>query len=214
VTMLLTFILCGFLITAFLMTMAKRVTALIGAFRMQAVFLFLYTLAMAVAQKHLELFLVAGLIFALKVAIIPYVLARIVRRIDVEENLGLIVNPTISLIIALCLSGLAYTFAHRIMPRALPTELDAFVVSIAVICIGFFIMVSRLKALSQVLGLLAMENGIFLAAAAITGGMPFFVEIALAFDLFLFVIIVEIFVYRVNRLFTHIDTSKMNSLKG
>ncbi len=212
--MSLTFILAGFLIATFLMTVAKRVTALIGAFRLQSIFLFLYTLAMAVTQKHLELFLVSGLILALKVIVIPYVLTRIVRRIEVEENLGLVVNPPISLVIALSLACLAYVFAHQIMPRALPAELDAFVVSIAAIGIGFFIMVSRLKALSQVLGLLAMESGILLAAAAITGGMPFFVEIALAFDLFLFVIIVEIFVYRVNRLFTHIDTSKMNSLKG
>jgi hydrogenase-4 component E len=75
-------------------------------------------------------------------------------------------------------------------------------------------MVSRMKALGQVIGLLVMENGIFLAASAIAGGMPFFVEIALFFDVFVFVIIIEVFVYKVNRLFTHSDTSKMSELKG
>jgi hydrogenase-4 component E len=212
--MLVGFLLSGFLITAFLMAIAKRITALIRAFRLQSVFLFLYTAVMAAAQKHFELFIVCGLIFVLKIVLIPYVLARIIRRINVEEDLGLIVNPQLSLIIALFLSYLSYVFAHQIMPDALGIELAAFVISMAAICISFFVMVSRMKALSQVLGLLAMENGIFLAAAAITGGMPFFAEIAFSFDIFVFVIIVEVFVYRVNRLFTHIDTSKMNSLKG
>lgn len=212
--MLQTFILAGFLILAVLMVIAKRVTALIRIFRLQSLFLFLYTLTMAVTLKHLELFIVSGLIFALKVGVIPYILARIVRRINVEEDLGLIVNPQVSLSIALCLVYLSNIFARQIMPQAQALVLAAFVVSIAAICISFYIMVSRMKALSQVLGLLAMENGIFLAAVAITAGMPFFVEIALSFDIFVFVVIVEIFVYRVNRLFTHIDTSKMNSLKG
>lgn len=212
--MLLAFILSGFLITAFLMTVAKRVTALIRAFRLQSAFLFLYALYMALAQKHLELFIVSALVFFLKVAIIPFVLSRIVRRINVQEDLGMAVNSQVSLIIALLLSCLAYLFAHRFITLADPRHFNAFVVSLAAICIGFFIMVCRMKALSQVLGLLAMENGIFLAAAAITAGVPFFVEVAFFFDIFVFVIIVEIFVYRVNRLFTHIDTSKMDSLRG
>lgn len=212
--MLLTLLLSGFLTTVFLMVIAKRVTALIRTFRLQSIFLFSYAIAMAIAEKNFELFAVSGLILALKVAVVPYVLTRIVRRINVEEDLGLIVNPQLSLVSALLLSYLAYLFARQILPKAQVFELATFAVSMAAICISFFIMVSRLKALSQVLGLLAMENGIFLAAAAITKGMPFFAEIALSFDIFVFVIIIEVFVYRVNRLFTHIDTARMNSLKG
>jgi len=212
--MALAFLLSGFLITAFLMTIAKRITALIRTFRLQSIFLFLYTLAMAIAGKHIELFIICVSILILKVGIIPYVLTRIVRRINVEENLELAVNPQLSLIVALLLTYLSYIFTHRIMSFSESMGSTVFAVSIAMICIGFFIMVSRMKALSQVLGLLTMENGIFLAAAAITGGMPFFVEIAFFFDIFVFVIIIEIFVYRVNRLFTHIDISKMKSLKG
>jgi len=214
VTMVLMFLLSGFLITAFLMTIAKRITALIRTFRLQSLFLFLYTLSMAIAQKHIEFFIVSVLILILKVGIIPYILTRIVRRINVEENLELLVNPQLSLLIALLLTYFSYLFTYHIMPFGMSLESAVFVVSIAIICIGFFIMVSRMKALSQVLGLLTMENGIFLAATAITGGMPFFVEIAFFFDIFVFVIIIEVFVYKVNHLFTHIDISKMKSLKG
>lgn len=214
INMLITFLLFGFLISAFLMAIAKRITALIRAFRLQSLFLFLYIFAIAVAQKHIKLFIICFLIFLLKVMIIPSVLARIVRRINVGENLELMVNPQLSLIVALAFTYLSYLFTHHIMSFEESMGATAFAVSIAVICIGFFIMISRMKALSQVLGLLTMENGIFLAAAAITSGMPFFVEIALFFDIFVFVIIIEIFVYKVNRLFTHIDISKLKSLKG
>lgn len=211
---MLSFILCGFLIVTFLLVIAKRITALIRTFRIQSIFLFLYTFYMGLSQRHLELFIVCGLVFVLKAAVIPFVLMRIMRRINVEEDLSLLANPQASLIIALFLAYSSYLFAHYAMSLTDTAELAAFIASITAVCIGFFIMVSRMKALGQIVGFLVMENGIFLAAGAIAGGMPFFVEIALFFDLFVFVVIIEAFVYKVNRLFTHIDTSKMKSLKG
>ncbi|MDD5428702.1 MAG: hypothetical protein PHI58_05660 [Candidatus Omnitrophica bacterium] len=212
--MTLAFILSGFLVVTFVLVICKRITALIRAFRIESVFLFLYTLYMGITQRHADLFIVCGLIFALKAVIIPFVLLRITRRINVEEDLGLLVNPQLSMVIALIFAYLSYLFAHKAMSLVNLAESAAFIVSITAVCIGFFIMVSRMKALGQIIGLLVMENGIFLAAGSIAGGMPFFIEIALFFDVFVFVVIVEVFVYKVNRLFTHIDTSKMKSLKG
>jgi Hydrogenase 4 membrane component (E) len=174
--MVLNFLLSGFLISAFLMTIAKRVTALTRTFRLQSLFLFLYTLTMAATQKHNELYIISASILILKVGIIPYVLSRIVRRIHAEENLGLVVNPQLSLVVALLLAYLSYVFTDRIMSFNESLGSNVFAVSITIICIGFFIMVSRMKALGQVLGFLVMENGIFLAAAAITGGMPFLLK--------------------------------------
>ncbi|MFA6142661.1 MAG: hypothetical protein WC738_05160 [Candidatus Omnitrophota bacterium] len=212
--MILNIILSGFLVVTFLLVISKRITALVRTFRTQSIFLFLYTLYMGISQRHTELFIVCGLVFVLKAVVIPFVLLRIMRRIDVEEDLGLLVNPQLSLIIALGFTYLSYLLAHNAMALKNSMESAAFVASITAVCVGFFIMVSRMKALGQIVGLLVMENGIFLAASAIAGGMPFFVEIALFFDVFVFVVIVEVFVYKVNRLFTHIDTSKMKSLKG
>jgi hydrogenase-4 component E len=75
-------------------------------------------------------------------------------------------------------------------------------------------MVSRMKAFTQVVGILAMENGVFLFASAVSGGMPFFAEIAVFFDVFISVIIMGIFVFRINKLFTHIDVDKLTRLRG
>ncbi|MDD5173791.1 MAG: hypothetical protein PHV48_03060 [Candidatus Omnitrophica bacterium] len=212
--MTLNIILIGFLAATFLMVIAKRITALVRTFRIQSIFLFLYTLYMGLCQQHLELFVVCGLVFILKVVVIPLVLLRIMRRINVEEDLGLLINPQLSLVIALIFAYLSYLFAHNAMGLPYSQASAAFIASMTVVCIGFFLMVGRMKALGQVIGLLVMENAIFLAASVIAGGMPFFVEIALFFDIFVFIVIVEVFVYKVNRLFTHIDTSKMQSLKG
>ncbi|MCX5716340.1 MAG: hypothetical protein NTV07_05755 [Candidatus Omnitrophica bacterium] len=212
--MILNFILSGFLIITFLLVITKRITGLIRAFRAQSIFLFLYTFYQGFTQRNLELLVICGLVFALKALVIPFVLLRIVRRIKAEEDLGLIINPQLSLVIATVFAYLSYLFAHNAMPRANSPESAAFIASLTAVCIGFFLMASRMKALGQVIGLLVMENGIFLAAGAIAGGMPFFIEIALFFDIFVFVVIIEVFVYKVSRLFTHIDTSKMKSLKG
>ncbi|MBU0630080.1 MAG: hypothetical protein KKC80_04080 [Candidatus Margulisbacteria bacterium] len=75
-------------------------------------------------------------------------------------------------------------------------------------------MIFRLKALAQIIGLLVMENGIFLLGIALAGGLPFLVEIAVFLDVFISAMIMGVFVYRINRLFTGIDVSRLNRLKG
>jgi Hydrogenase 4 membrane component (E) len=207
-------LLLGILVSAFFMVSAKRIGALINGFSAQALFLFMITVYAAAREKSLELYIIAGLLFVIKVLLIPVYLRRIVKRIKVNEDLGLFLNPSVSLFVAAGLVYLAYLFAGRFVRIANNAENSAFVVSISIVLIGIFIMVFRMKALAQMVGLLVMENGLFLLAATISGGMPFFVEIAIFFDIFLCVIILEIFVYKINKLFTHIDVDKLTELKG
>ena len=100
------------------------------------------------------------------------------------------------------------------MPIADKMQSEAVIISLSVTLIGLFIMISRMKAISQIIGLLVMENGLFLIASSVSGGMPFFVEIAIFFDIFVCVIILGMFVHKINKVFTHIDVSKMQELKG
>lgn len=212
--MYLEILLFAILIVTFAEVVAKRIGALIGAFRLQSFLLFLVTFLLAIKSKNTELFIVAGLLFLLKVILIPFFLHRIVRKIKIEEGLGLFVNPLLSLVSAVLLTYLAYKFSSLIVSDTKSASLNNFTVSLTVTMIGVFIMVFRMKAISQIIGLLAMENGLFLLAATISEGMPFFVEIAIFFDIFICVIILRVFVHRINRLFTHIDVNKLSSLKG
>lgn len=198
----------------FAMVTAKRITPLISGFAGQSFFLFLCTLYLAVTQKSVELYIVAAFLFLLKAILIPRFLRRVVRDIKVNENVGLFVNPLLSLVIALFLTYLAYLFTGRVMSLHENLQGYSFAISLSVTLTGMFIMIFRMTALAQIIGLLSMENGLFLAAAAVSAGMPFFVEIAIFFDVFVCVIIMGIFVYKINRLFTHIDVNKLTQLKG
>lgn len=207
-------LLSGILLMSFAMVTAKRVPALISSFSIQSAFLFIFTLFVAMASKHLELYIIASLLFLLKVIIIPYFLRRIAARIKVRETLGLYINPALSVFVAVLLTFTAYLFSERIILLHDKLMTVSFAVSLSVTLIGMFVMISRVNALAQIIGLLAMENGLFLAASVISGGMPFFVEIAIFFDLFVCVAILGIFVYKINKLFTHIDVNKLDELKG
>jgi len=211
----------GIVIMAFAMVAAKRVTALINGFRVQSLFLFLLIFVLAHRTGSTELYIVATLLFLIKVILIPRTLHRTVKRIKVNEDLGLSANPTVSIFAVIALAYLAYAFTGKIV--AVPGQLggsaealagSAFFVALSITLIGVFIMIFRMKALAQIVGLLVMENGVFLAAASISNGMPFIVEIAIFFDVFLVVIILGIFVYKINSLFTHIDVDKLTELKG
>ncbi len=206
--------LIGIMGATFAMVIAKRITALIRGFSLQSMGLFLFTLGLACSERNTELFVVAGLILIIKVILIPYFLKQVVVRIKAEEDLGLFVNPVVSLCWALGLTYLAYVFSSEIMSVHDQSASSAFAAALAVVLIGMFKMIFRAKALSQVIGLMVMENGLFLAAAAVSGGMPFFVEIAIFFDIFVCVLILGMFVYRINRLFTHIDVNKLRRLRG
>ncbi|MDD5135812.1 MAG: hydrogenase [Candidatus Omnitrophica bacterium] len=207
-------LLTGILFMTFVLAISKRLGAMIGAFRAQSLFLFFTTLYLAMKGRDIEIYIVAFLLLSVKVIAIPRLLSRMVKRIKAEGAAGLFVNPTLSIFIAMFLTYLSYLFTRRIMPFADRAQGEAVIISLAVTLIGLFIMVSRMKAISQIVGLLVMENGLFLVASSVSGGMPFFVEIAIFFDIFVCVIILGMFVYKINKVFTHIDVNKMRELKG
>lgn len=209
-----TLIITAVVLCTYFMCVAKRITTLVRGFAMQSFFLFAYALLRALAENSIELYAVAGLLFALKVIAIPYSLDRICVKIRVNDNLGLFLNTQLSLILALAFTYCSWIFSKMIVPVQDPGMAVALTASFTVVMAGLFIMVFRMKAVTQTVGLLVMENGIFLLGSSIAGGLPFFVEIAVFMDVFVSVIILNIFVYRINKLFTHIDVAKLTRLKG
>ncbi len=209
-----TVIILAIIISAYLITVAKRVTALVRAFAVQSFCLSVYTGVLAWRESSLELWAVAALLFFLKVMVIPYSLKNIAKKINAPDSLGLFMNTQLSLLFAMGCTYGSWIFSRLIIAQRPGEMAMALTASFTVIMIGLFIMMFRMKALSQTVGLLVMENGIFLLASSFAGGMPFFVEIAIFLDVFISVIIMNIFVYRINKLFTHIDVTKLTKLKG
>ncbi|HQP91810.1 MAG TPA: hypothetical protein PLU24_03965 [Candidatus Omnitrophota bacterium] len=207
------FLLTGILLSTYVMVTSKRIPSLISCFRAQSFFLFLVTLGFAMRERKTELFIVAGLLVLMKVVLVPAFLNKLVKKIKVAQTLGLFMNPVLSLISALLLTYAASVFSSKFIGGS-GAPYAAFVVSMTMVLVGFFLMIFRMKAISQIVGMLVMENGIFLLASSLSGGMPFIVEIAVAFDVFVCVIIAGIFMYRINKLFTHIEVSRLTDLRG
>lgn len=211
--MFVNYCLFGLIAMIFAMVTAKRITALIRYFTWQSFFLFLIALYSGITTHQLQLYIVAFMVLFIKVIGIPFFLNRITRKTNMSEDIGLFVNPVFSVFLALMLTYFSYLFVGKYL-FIQEKEAVGLIVALAMSLIGMFLMIFRMKALAQVIGLLVMENGIFLASASIAGNMPFFIEIAISFDIFVCVVILGVFIYRINSLFTHIDVSKLTRLKG
>ncbi|MGH9830281.1 MAG: hydrogenase, partial [Blastocatellia bacterium] len=171
-------------------------------------------LAVAVYSGRLELLVVGFALGVIKVVIIPGVMRRAVTKIGLQPA----VAPYLGTAPALFVCGLLVIISFYVIgpiaaSKALPT-LGAVPLAFAEILIGFFVTIIRRRALTQMLGFLMLENGIFLLALLTTFGVPFIVEIGVFLDLLVAVLIMEIFVYRIKENFDSIEVGQMGRLKG
>jgi hydrogenase-4 component E len=166
-----------------------------------------------------HLYAAAFLTFGLKAVLLPVVLERLARKIDIGQEIAPLINVPVSLVIAGGLTTVGYLVAqslHRPEETASPASLghNTLAVAVSLFLIGFYMMISRRKALMQVLGLLSLENGMFLAAISLTYGVPLIVELGILFDLVVAVMVLGILVYRIQETFDSMDVSKLSRLRG
>ena len=200
-------------ITLLLLASAKRISTCILLFSAQCAVLTSQILALAFVHKSTEAYIVAGIVFAVKVLAIPYALFRIVERLNAPRDVASSTTSAQSVFIAAGLILLSF-FAVQPYVQALGVEEDMLAAAVALVLTGAFLMVSRKKALMQVVGLLVLENGIFLAALTTTFGMPLVIEIGIVFDLLMGVFLMGLFVFRIRDTFEHLDVSKLRRLRG
>jgi hydrogenase-4 component E len=166
-----------------------------------------------------HLYAAAFLTFALKAVLLPIVLERLGRKIDIGQEITPLINVPVSVVIAGGLTTVGYLVAqslHRPEETASPASLghNTLAVAVSLFLIGFYMMVTRRKALMQVLALLCLENGLFLAAISLTYGVPMIVELGILFDLVVAVMVLGILVYRIQETFDSMDVSKLSRLRG
>lgn len=148
-----------------------------------------------------------------KVLFLPWLLERLVRRIKIEQEIHPFVNTPASLLICGALTVLACVVA-RPFTSLERLGSNTLAVAITLLLTGFFLMINRRKAITQVLALLTTENGVMLAAIALTTyGMPLVVEIGIFFDVIIAVMVLGILVFRIRESFASMDVSKLNELK-
>ena len=200
-------------ITVLLIAAAKRTSTCIALFAAQCAVIAVQIVALAYLHRSREALVVAAMVLLVKVLAIPCALLQIRRRLNVP--VGIIASTTAaqSVFIASALILLAFAVVQP-YARAFALDSEMLAAATAVVLTGAFLMVSRKKALMQVIGLLVLENGIFLAALTTTFGMPLVVEMGIFFDLLMCVLLMGVFVFRIRDTFEHVDVSKLRRLRG
>lgn len=191
----------------------------IRAFGLQSLLLAGIANTIAYYNNAPHIYIAAALTLALKAILLPVILQRLVARIGIQKEIEPFVNVPLSVIISGLLTMLAYVVAEPLQAQqsaagAAGLGRNTIAVAIALFLIGFFMMINRRKALSQVLALLSLENGLFLAAISLTYGMPLIVELGIFFDVLVAVMILAILVFRIRETFDSMDVSRLSRLKG
>ena len=160
-----------------------------------------------------HIYIICALTIVLKAYAIPKFLNYTMDRINVEKEISAGIGIPGSLLICSALVLVSYLVAEPVLGAVDTVGRTCLAISFSVVLIGMFMMVARQKAVTQSVGLLLMENGLFLGAMTISYGMPLIVEFGVFFDVIIAVVIIGIFAYRINRTFNSVDTSFMRRLK-
>jgi hydrogenase-4 component E len=162
-----------------------------------------------------HLYIAAILTLLLKAIAVPILLERLVERLQLRQEITPIINVPLSVVISGGLTLVAYIVAESFYrPEQGGVGHNMLAVATSLFLIGFFTMLNRRKALNQVLALLSLENGLFLAAVSLTYGMPLVVELGVFFDVMVAVMVLGILVYRIRETFESMDVSKLRRLRG
>jgi len=191
----------------------RGITAYIGAFAWQSIVLAGVTVVVAYFGNDYELYWVAAGLLLLKGLVIPRLLRRMARRFTAERELEPYVNTATSLVVSGLLVLFGYAITRPLVALSqLPTR-AGMPLAMGLVLVSLFVVISRKKALTQVLGFLMLENGIALLAVLGTHGIPIIVEIGVFLDVALGFIVMQVFVYQIHETFESIDVEQLNRLR-
>jgi hydrogenase-4 component E len=198
----------------------KKIKSYLKSFRIQSLLIALLTGIMGISQLenegpgHFDLLIVCGVIVAIKVVVIPKLLKQTYEKVSYKVEKDFFFNIPI-LIIGCCFIVVFTYFSVATTTGINSGPVNTQVVnSVSLILIGLFFMISRKKAIGQIVGFLVIENGIFITALFATQGMPFIVDMGILMDVLVGVIIMGMMVFRIDERFGSIDTNKIKDLKG
>ena len=201
------------LVLQVLLAVQRMLVTNIRLFALQSLLLAAIATVVGYAYGAWHVYVVAVLTLIGKVLFLPWWLERLVRQIKIDQEIRTFVNMPASMLICGALTVLSYVVA-RPFTSLERLGSNTLAVAIALLLTGFFLMINRRKAITQVLALLTMENGVMLAAIALTTyGMPLVVEIGIFFDVVIAVMVLGILVFRSRESFDSMDVSKLNELK-
>jgi hydrogenase-4 component E len=201
------------LLIAFAMLSQRRILSLINLYAMQGLVLSISTAVVASYSGQHHLYYSAGLTLLLKVLVLPWILHRLIHRLNVKWDVETMFNIPTTMLIGIGLVVFAFNLAAPISQMAGTVTKSTLGIAMACVLLSFLMMITRSKAVPQVVGFLAMENGLFFAATSATYGMPMVVELGIALDVLVAMFILGIFFFQIREAFDSLDLKHMEKLK-
>jgi hydrogenase-4 component E len=201
------------LLLAFAMLAQRRVLTLIDLFAAQGFALACSTGIVAYASAQPHLYGSAALTLVLKVGVLPWLLHRLIQRLDVRWDVEGLLNIPTTMLVGIILVVFAFNLASPIAQLASTVTRSTLGIAMASVMLSFLMMITRRKAITQVIGFLSMENGLFFAATSATYGMPMVVELGIALDVLVGMLILGVFFFQIREQFDSLDLKHLEKLK-
>jgi hydrogenase-4 component E len=201
------------LLLAFAMISQRRILSLIHLFTLQGATLVVATVVVGHVTDQRHLYLSAAITFVLKVVLIPWLLHRVINRLDVRWDVETLINIPTTMLLGILLVIFAFNLALPIAQLSATVSRGSLGIALACVLLSFLMMITRAKAVPQVIGFLSMENGLFFAATSATYGMPMVVELGIALDVLIGVLILGVFLFQIREQFDSLDIRHLERLK-
>jgi hydrogenase-4 component E len=201
------------LLLAFAMLSQRRILSLIHLFTLQGLTLVCSTVVVAYITHQHHLYYSAAVTFALKVLLIPVMLHRLIRRLNVKWDIETLINIPSMMLVGIVLVIFSFNLALPIARFSTSIARGTLGIALACVLLSFMMMITRAKAVPQVIGFLSIENALFFAATAATYGMPMVVELGIALDVLVGILILGVFMFQIREQFDSLDIRHLEKLR-
>jgi hydrogenase-4 component E len=201
------------LFTMLLILASGQLFRAIYAVAAQAVFLSIAGCILGAATGNVDLWVIAGITILVKAILLPWLLIQVIGRVGIHREIEPVIPINVTLALAAAIVVLSFWLSASLGPVRQAITGNALPVGLALTLLGVLVMASRKKALTQMVGLFAAENGIFFTAMAVSQGMPLIIEIGVILDVVLGALVMGVMVLRV-RSDVDTDISDLETLRG
>lgn len=206
-------LLVGIILTTFLLLGISRLSVCIRIVALQGGLLSILLVLAKGSFHDLHVILVALSTFVIKAIVMPFLLTRSIREASIHQEVEPMTSLHLSLLAGCGIAILAFSSIKALPHPAPPFTPIAIPTALIVVLVGFLLLISRTKAITQVIGFLVLENGVFLFGLNLLGDFPVIVEMGVLLDLLVGIFVMGIIIYHINRTFDHIDTRALTALK-
>jgi hydrogenase-4 component E len=207
-------LLAGSLVLAsFMLLYQDRLTALVKVYALHALLLAASVAWQGFTQAAPHLFITALIALLFKAVVVPLALLRMIRRLGIHREVEPVVGIGATMLVGMALVALSLVLMLRVTAMADPLAREDLAFALSVILLGLLLMVTRRNAVGQVVGFMALENGLILAATG-AKGMPLVVEISVAFSVLIAFIVIGVFLFRIRERFDTVDVGALDRFRG